>query len=320
MSDRFKAFWLGCFILIGIVLAIWLILFLKPIVGDGKGTLKVLFSNVDKITEGTRVIFAGKPVGDVKSIVEIPNIRQAQADAFGNLYIYELTLEVDSSVQVYTYDEIQFATSGLLGEKSIAINPKATPFGAAPAQNVTNEILFARSTDRIEEAINKLTDVAETFENTLESVNSFLQTNSSDFNLALRSFSKVSDGLHGFVSRANETDFAAKASSASDQLTNTLLKTEMLIDAIQEKELIHTIDASFKNIHQITHAIIGGESTIGRLLNSDCTFVQLTTVLCQMEAVLYDIKTYGLLYQFDRRWQRSQQSRCTEIPCEGYCK
>ena len=66
MNDRVKAFWLGIFIIIGIIITTWLVLFLKPSVGDGKTTLTVRFSNIDKVEEGTRVTFAGKPVGEVK--------------------------------------------------------------------------------------------------------------------------------------------------------------------------------------------------------------------------------------------------------------
>ena len=47
---------------------IWIIMFLKPSVGDGKQILYVRFSDVNNIPIGTRVIFAGKPVGEVVAI------------------------------------------------------------------------------------------------------------------------------------------------------------------------------------------------------------------------------------------------------------
>lgn len=315
MGDRIKAFWLGIFIIVAIALVGWLILFLKPTVGDGEVTLKVRFSNIDKVTEGTRVTFAGKPVGEVKDIIEVPDPRSAPVDESGNLYIYELILKVDSSVQVYTYDEIIFATSGLLGEKSIAIIPKATPIGAPPARNVTNEILYARSTDKLQETLTQLTQVAETFEETMVGINDFLNINSADFNIALKSFANASDEIHSFMSRANETDVAGRAAQASDSLITAMTKTETFIDAVQEQKILERMGKSFDNIHDVTYQISQGQGTLGKLINSDCLYIQVRCVLCQLESILCDIRNYGLLYQFDRKWQRTHDFRsyCTEM-------
>ena len=141
MTVNWKAFSLGLFIIVAIGLAAWLILFLKPSVGDGKVVLTVRFSNIEKISEGSLVTFAGRQVGYVKRIKTIADPRKAPADVNGTLYIYELTLKVDSSVKVYLYDEIIFATAGLLGEKSIAIIPKGPPPGALPPYEVTHQVL-----------------------------------------------------------------------------------------------------------------------------------------------------------------------------------
>ncbi len=71
MGDKIKAFWLGLFIVVAIALLIWLVMFLKPSVGDGAVQLRVLFTNIDKVTTGSRVTYAGRPVGEVIAIREI---------------------------------------------------------------------------------------------------------------------------------------------------------------------------------------------------------------------------------------------------------
>ena len=304
MTEKMKAFWLGLFIIVALALFAWLVLFLKPGIGDGMVRLKVRFSNIDKVSLGTRVTFAGKPVGEVVKIQEIADPRKAPADASGNLYIYELTLEADSSVKVFSYDEIIFATSGLLGEKSIAIIPKAPPPGALPAQNVTDEVLYAHSTDKIEQTLNKLAGVADTFGDTLTQVGSFIQSNSTDFNDALKNFSLASHEVRSFMTRANETEVTCKVSDASERISIAMRKAEEFFTLVESQQLAQNMGSSFSNLSLISGQICHGEGSLSQLLNSDCLYVQITTVLCQLRAVLDDMRNYGILYQFDRKWQR----------------
>ena len=77
MGEQTKNMLIGIFVVAACFLIVSLILFLKPSVGDGKQTLYVRFSNINKINVGTRVMFAGKPVGEVVAIDEIYNARKA---------------------------------------------------------------------------------------------------------------------------------------------------------------------------------------------------------------------------------------------------
>ncbi len=269
MSERGKSFWLGIFIIAAIAILSWLILFLKPSVGDGRVTLHVRFANIDKIDPGTRVTFAGKPVGEVEEIQEVKDPRQSPADSFGNLYIYLLTLKVDSSVHIYTYDEIVFATSGLLGEKSIAILPKVTPPGAPPAQEVTGDILFAESTDKLQVALSQLTEVAETFESTMTGFNDFLATNNEDFNRALTS-------VHGFFGQLVDTDVARRFGST--------------LDTVQE----------------VTGHMVSGKGTIAKLISSDTLYLQVMGLINKSNTLLNNLNNYGLLYQFSSKWKKAR--------------
>ena len=78
---------------------------------------------------GTRVTFAGKPVGEVVQINEVANAREETPDDTGRVFSINSRLKVDSSVEFYPTDEIAVRTTGLMGEKSVAILPKALPKG-----------------------------------------------------------------------------------------------------------------------------------------------------------------------------------------------
>ena len=124
MIDYMKNMLIGLFVVVACALIVGIILFLEPSVGDGKEKLIVRFSNINGLSLGTRVMFAGKPVGEVVAIEQIPHAREQPTDELGQVYFYQLVLNIDSSVHVYNTDEITVQTSGLLGEKSIAIVKK----------------------------------------------------------------------------------------------------------------------------------------------------------------------------------------------------
>src|SRR5271154_3567087 len=104
MTDRMKNILIGLFVTGGLSVMIAFVLFLKPTVGDGEKTLYVRFANITGISVGTRVTWAGKPIGEVTHIQELPNAR-SEADESGRIYLYQLTLKIDSSTDVYTSDE-----------------------------------------------------------------------------------------------------------------------------------------------------------------------------------------------------------------------
>jgi phospholipid/cholesterol/gamma-HCH transport system substrate-binding protein len=162
MTDRMKNILIGLFVTGAIAIMISLVLFLKPTVGDGKKILCVRFTNIAGITVGTRVSFAGKPVGEVISIKELPNARD-HADEMGRIYMYELVLKLDSSINIYSSDEIAIKTTGLMGEKSIAILPKIAPKEKS-AYILTDQIVYANSTDPLENTFNQVTRTASRLE------------------------------------------------------------------------------------------------------------------------------------------------------------
>src|SRR3990167_5756080 len=106
MNGTIKNLLTGIFILSAIVIFVGTIMFLKPSVGDGKTTMYVRFSDIGNIREGTRVLFAGKPIGEVIKIEEVENARDLPTDGLGRIYYYQLTLHIDSKAKVYNTDEI----------------------------------------------------------------------------------------------------------------------------------------------------------------------------------------------------------------------
>lgn len=160
MVDQTKNLLIGLFVIAALAIFIYMLLFLHPTVGDEGQSIRVRFVNIDKVSIGTRVLFAGHPVGEVVNIEEVENARQEGMTHEGEVYIYQLTLRIDSGVIIYTSDKIAASTSGLLGERSILITPLPAKKGEK-LHRVTDQVLYAASPASVEDVIKVVGQFAE---------------------------------------------------------------------------------------------------------------------------------------------------------------
>lgn len=287
MADQAKNILIGLFVLAAAGIAIFILMFLHPSVGDESRKLRVRFSNIDKVSLGTRVNFAGKPVGEVVEIKDVEDGRKGKHDSSGRLYVYELELLVDSSIHVYNTDEVAVKTSGLLGERNIEITPIA-PKKGQPLRIIDEDVIYAAETGSVEDAIKELKDVGHKFEVMLDTITDIL--------------------------------YDVKDQKVITKLANTLGNVESITAALnkpdQWSELLDTISEVAKNAQSftsdgrtLTARITAGEGSLGRLLVKDDFYMQTSALLAKADTTMNDINHYGLLFHMDKNWQRLRARR-----------
>lgn len=320
MGEQTKNMLIGVFVIAACAVIIWLILFLKPSVGDGKQTIYVRFSNVNQINIGTRVLFAGKPVGEVVAIQPIMDARKKPtADVLGEIYYYQLTLKIDSSVRVYDTDEITITTSGLLGEKSIAIIPKIPPKGVIP-KLITNQPVYAESVDPIEHAFNQLSNLATDMQDTFQQVTTWIKKNGDDIGNAVRSFGGAMDEIKETVATVNDEHLIDDVKLAVQNFSDTFHSMQETLQEVQDGEIIANASCMMKNLKKvscnvdlITTDIVQGRGTLGRLIKGDDFYLQMTAVMSKIDTLMNDINHYGILFYLNKNWQRQRAQRITAL-------
>lgn len=280
MPDQAKNMLIGIFVVSAIAIVVFVLMFLHPSVGDEKKLLRVRFANIDKISLGTRVTFAGKPVGEVTSITELPDIETERKEINGYVYAYELTLRVDSGVNVFNTDEIASRTSGLLGEKSVAIIPGA-PKKGEELRIVNNEIIYATETASVEEALKDLKNLEDKIGNVLDNVQ-----------IALN---KLDEGKFW----ENLTKTAHNVSDITTALNNPK----------QWSETLENLNKFSGNIVTVSGRIERGEGTLGRFIKDEDIYLRTAALLSKADTTLNDINHYGILFHTDKGWQRLRARR-----------
>jgi phospholipid/cholesterol/gamma-HCH transport system substrate-binding protein len=315
MGEQTKNMLVGFFILAACALTVSLILFLKPSVGDGKKTYLIRFSNINKIGVGTQVMFAGKPVGEVVAVDEIYEARKQPTDSIGRVYFYQLVVKVDSSVNIYNTDEIALQTSGLLGEKSIAIIPKEPPKGVTP-KLITNQPIYAQSVDPIENAFTQLSNLADEMKASFKFLNEWLDKNSDNLGEAVTAFRDTMKGIDTAVSDFNRLGVIHDVQKGIRSFTTVMDQVHGVIDDMEKGGVFTNLSTTMKhissasaNIDIITDDLASGTGTLGKLIKNDDMYLRVNAILSKMDTFMNDVNHYGVLFHLNKTWQRERLQR-----------
>lgn len=306
MTNQLKNIIIGLFVISACVIVIFLLLFLHPSTGDQGEILHVRFADIDKVNVGTRVTFAGKPVGEVTEIKEIALDRNGPKDKGNHVYVYELTLSIDSGVKVYNTDEITLRTSGLLGERSVAIFPIAPPEGVTPELLNSKDTIYATQVGSVEETMKEFKEVADKLDVTLDNVTAILQDIQKQE--IVTKVSQVLENARDITAAINKpeqlTSIINNVQDFTQQLVTRLPKSWDRLDAA----LDHAYNAS-ESAKTIFVDVQAGKGSAGKILVSDDMYLRLTSILSKGETVMNDINHYGLMFNQDKDWQRLRARR-----------
>lgn len=321
MNKSIKNFLIGIFLLGGLGLFAGLVMFLRPSVGDQKQTIYLRFSNINKINVGTRVLFAGKPVGTVAAVKEISHARETQpSDELGRLYFYELTLKLDSKVHVYSTDEITLQTSGLLGERSIAITPRTPPNGTTPEMISDKSPVYADSVDPLENTFNRLSDIGEKLNDTVDLVKTWFEDNETKLTVAVSSFGSAMTQIDNVSRSIHELQLIPQLKEGTAVLTASAQKIDQALAQMHDDGVFTNFGPTISNLKNVSSSLdtvcqtmASGQGTFGRLFKDEDFYLRMTAVMSKMDTLMNDVNHYGVLFHLNKGWQRSRTKRISQM-------
>jgi len=319
MTEKIKNILIGLFVLSAAMIIITMILFFEPKIGDGEKTFHVRFANIAGIVVGTRVAFAGKPVGEVTHIKEIYNARE-YPDQSGRVFFYELTLRTDSGVKIYNTDEIAIRSVGFMGEKSVAILPK----GGLGSTLITDEVIYANAQDPIEHTFNQATQMVSRIEKTALNISSWFDQNQVLLSDAIQNINQAASSMHDIflasenkkiipllyesATLVNDNLRCLRTSLVDDQL---LCKVASLTECLEKTAHLLSVDGipALRNVSQIAENLSSGTGTVGRLIARDDLYLNMNALFSKADTLMNDINHYGILFQYDKKWKKNRTKK-----------
>ncbi len=261
-------------VFIALALIIKGLLFLHPKPGDGGTKIRVLFQNIDKISVGCRVSFAGKPVGEVESIVVIPHALRDRPKNGEMIYPYELLLSIDSTVRVYESDIITAKTAGLLGERFIEIVPQP---GRGKSLLVVSPLkrLYAYEPSTMEDTFKDISALAKKSDIALASLLQFIEKN------------------QGVLTRT------------LGMVETTVQNTNQFVMSMNKSEVFSESVVTIQEIKKFFSLLNSGQGTLSQLAYNPNLYRQLNSSLEKVDYLVESISSFGLLFHTNSSWQRS---------------
>jgi phospholipid/cholesterol/gamma-HCH transport system substrate-binding protein len=219
----------------------------------------------------------------------------------GFIYIYELALRVDSGVNVFNTDEVSARTSGLLGEKSVAIIPRPPKTGE-PLRLVNDEIIYATEGGTVEETLQEFKELSDKIEASLDGIlDALTKLREKKFweNLgdASKNIKEITDSL-------NKPDQWSETLANIHEVSKKVNKSWDKVD-----EVIDKANLSMTDVNSITARIAVGEGSIGKIVARDDLYMRFISLTNKAETILNDVNHYGVLFHLDKGWQRLRARR-----------
>lgn len=309
---------IGLFTVTAVVLIILFTLFVEPSTGDDKQVLRVRFSNIGNIEVGTRVTFAGRPVGEVKKIQYIRDSRSEKVGPDDKLYIYTVQINIDSKIKVYNTDEFIVQTSGLLGEKSIGIIPQIGKPGEKVHLINKNDVIYAQSEDALEQAFSQLSKLAKKIENGIDMILNWGDDNGSTVADTLQSFNCAMHEIGVAVKSVNDLETLPKIDNTVANIESITGQVDCIFNTLAKNNADQCISTMMVNLCQsstyfkdILKQIGSGSGSIGKLIYDKDFYLNLNALIAKANMVFFDLNHYGVFYANNKEWQRSRLKEIT---------
>jgi phospholipid/cholesterol/gamma-HCH transport system substrate-binding protein len=296
---------IGVFFIAAICISVWMILFLHPTVGDQDQVIKVRFSNLEKIKLGTRVTYAGRPMGQVTAIERLTPTLAQKLDPEGNFYIWQLDLAIDSGLKIHSTDDIQPRSTGLFGERDIAILPKQPPKGVKP-ELITTQVIYAQG-DPMDNALAKVGTLADRMGCAVDKICEVLTENKTVFHDTLVALKNAATSFNKIMEEADEQDMVTSVTEAFDNMGLFMISIKKDIDKLSKGEFFENLAETSSNMKNVTGDIKDGKGTVGRMLKDEDLYLRLQSVMGKGETLMNNVNNYGFLFHANRNWKRENQ-------------
>jgi len=309
MNQAQKNIAVGILTMAAIGLIVWVLLFLHPSLGDGGNIIRVRFPNIEKVAIGTRVEYAGKPVGEVVGIKTVSqDDRQADANEQDPIYAFEVTLAVDSHIHIFSCDDISIKTQGLMGERTIAITPRRAKNQDAKLIG-HNELVFASSAGSVEETFSSINNVTKKLEKTMDEV---LQMQG-DVHNAVKGIEASAQELNSLLKRANDLDVMGTLSNTLTKLQSSAQIAENSMKHLDQEKVAQSVSQIAGNMQKITDNLSQGSGTLGKLIADEEFYLKTVATINKVDLLMQDVNQYGVLFHLDKGWQRERRKRIAEL-------
>lgn len=264
------------------------------------GNISTYFSeyqNVQGLNGASKVTVNGFQVGKVQSITfnTDPNKK-------GQLLV-EFSMEAD--FEFSKNSEVKIYSDGFMGGKALAIIPSYEGEKAMPGDYLKGSIesdIFSSVSEKLNPLQAKIESVIVTADSLLVGLNhvlddktrTHLKNSISEFDQSMTNFEKITTNINEILEQ-NKQNLEKTLSNAEKATQNFGSLADTLNSEIQEAQIANTmkeLKMTIGNINSIVANLDNGKGSLGKLLNDEKMYTNLTNASKEMEELLREMKEH----------------------------
>ena len=274
-----RELWVGFLGILALLILYVLINFFKGVsLMDEENVFYARFDNIEGIVQTSPVYVNGYKVGNVRDIVyDFEN---------GNGVIVAMSVDRRLKIPKDSHAEVNTA---LLGSSTINIVTGKHNAFLSPGDTISG-FLNGGAMAEASKMLPTVADVIPKVDSVLVSLNNLL-TDPAIKN-SLTNVELLTAQLNGTVAELDKLikGDVKKAAGKLVALEDEMLELSSKLNEIEYKELVASLEASLKNIEEVTASLNNGEGTAGKLLKDDTLYIKLNETCDAAKALLEDLK------------------------------
>ncbi|HUD01916.1 MAG TPA: hypothetical protein VMR37_06280, partial [Rhabdochlamydiaceae bacterium] len=206
------------------------------------------------------------------------------------------------------------------GERSIAITPRTPPVGTTPEMISDKTPVYADSVDPLENTFNRLSDIGEKLNDTVDLVKTWFEDNETGLTVAVSSFGSAMTQIDSISQAVNDHQLIPQLKEGSVALTASAQKIDNALAQLAKDGVFENLGPVVSNLKSVSSSIdkvsqdmATGQGTMGKLFKDQDFYLRMTAVMSKMDTLMNDVNHYGVLFHLNKGWQRTRTKRISEL-------
>ena len=151
--------------------------------------------------------------------------------------------------------------------------------------------------------------------------------NQDELSDSVKNFAGAMKQIEEMADSINKEQLISSIKEATSGFANNMNLINESIQEIQDKDMVakfnvileNFADASeyinsdgteiLTNVNKITKDIAEGTGSLGKFITNDDFYLRMVSVLSKVDTLMNDVNHYGVLFQYDKNWQRIRTKR-----------
>lgn len=252
------------------------------------------YEEVSGMQEASPVLMRGVKIGTVTEII------------FDSTESEEvlLRLTVKRQYQIPKNSEARMVSSSIMGGKAVEIIPGDSPELIGDGEKIPSSV-SPDMMDAIDPIIGQVSSLADELTATLVALRGVVESNASNIEGMTSHMNSISGNLDQILTSEKQglkravrgiSEFSATLGDNADRLDSLMANMNAFTTRLAEARVVEHLDQTLSELSEVLAEVRKGDGTVGKLLNDQELYAQLTAASENLSALLADLKEHPSRY------------------------